>query len=512
MSSQIEALSSARALASGIGWNALGRGLPVVVALVTTPFLLHHLGIERWALFTLALSVAGSFGILDFGIGAALTRALAERIGTPAERESAPIIVVALTVLVLTGSVGAALAWVATPWAMQRFLHVPPALRPEAIDAFRVLCLSGPLIIVNSALWGVLSAFQKFRVVILSNIPVSILYYAGPTTALLVSHSFVLVIATLVAARLMQAAICGAIVLRLVPDLRRRPRLELRLLRPLLRIGAWVTVSNILWPLMLYVDRFVVGTMLPLAAVSYYATSLDLVVRLMMVPLAISAVLFPAVATSYRTMPERACRLLRHSLLPTVAVVFPACVLLTGFARELLSLWLGAGFANDSQTIVVIFAVGTFLSCIAQLPGTLTDAAGRPEIGAIILLVQAVLFPPIIVLMIWRFDITGAAVTWMLRAAINFAVRLLVCRQLGAMAAPIVPGLWVVGIIGVTALAACWLTGPVPLRVAVMASAAIGVPLLAGALLLDASEIAQVRQAMRRSMMRLLAARPAWLT
>ncbi len=490
--SEVRALSSSRTLASGIFWNGLGRALPVIVALVATPFLLHRLGIERWGLFTLALSLAGSFGILDFGIGAALTRALAERIGTPAEHEAAPIIVAALTLLTLISVAGAALGWVAMPWVMAHLFDVPPPLRREATGAFRLLCLGGPLIVVNGALWGVMSAFQKFRLAILSNLPVSVLYYAGPAAVLWMAGGLRPVIAALVAARLLQAVITGAIVLRLVPALSARRLPDLRLLRPLLRIGAWITVSNVLWPLMLYIDRFIVGALLPLAAVSYYATSLDVVVRLMMVPLAIGAVLFPAAAASYRTLPARTGTLLRLSMLPTVAIVFPACVVLAGGSHTLLSLWLGSRFAADSATILVIFTIGTFLSCIALLPGTLSDAVGRPEIGALILLAQAVLFLPMIVLMTRHGGITGAAVTWMLRALFNCTARIAACRLLGIAGASLVPRLLAVSGAGVGGLLACWLADPWPLRLGVMAAMAVAVPALAAALLLEPAERARI--------------------
>ena len=71
-----------RPILGGVVWNLLGRGLPLAVALLLTPVLVHALGLERWGLFTLALAMVGVFSIFDFGVGVALTRALAERMGT----------------------------------------------------------------------------------------------------------------------------------------------------------------------------------------------------------------------------------------------------------------------------------------------------------------------------------------------------------------------------------------------------------------------------------------------
>jgi O-antigen/teichoic acid export membrane protein len=494
LKSRIETLSSRRALLTGIVWNGAGRGIPIIVAVLATPILLHHLGIDRWALFTLALSIAGSFGILDFGVGAALTRALAERIGTPEESEAAPLIVTALTVLILAGCGGGILGYLCAPVLIDDLLNVPPALRLEAIRAFQMLVIAAPLVIANGALWGILVAYQKFRLTALVSMPVSVMYYLGPMAVLLAQDSLVWVIAAVVVARFLQTLTGGALVLRLVPELRRRPRFKPRLLRELLRIGVWVTISGTVGPLMLYLDRFIVGAMLSLAAVSYYATPLDLMMRLMMVPMAVAAALFPALATSHRTMPERAQGLLRTGSLVTILTVFPACLLMAGLAGELLSFWLGSAFAEHSRTVLIILGLGMFLNCVIIVPSTLIDAIGRPRINALIVLGQAILFVPVIVLLSARYGVTGAALAWTLRAAIGYGARLLVCRGLGNSVAPAVPALFFVALFGTAALIACPLIGPLPARLIVMAVAIVMMTLIAGLNLLRRDESAWLLQ------------------
>ena len=78
-------------MVAGVAWNAAGRGLPLLLALVLTPVLVGQLGTERWGLFTLALAMVGVFGVYDLGVGQALTRALAERIGTGRAEDLAPL-------------------------------------------------------------------------------------------------------------------------------------------------------------------------------------------------------------------------------------------------------------------------------------------------------------------------------------------------------------------------------------------------------------------------------------
>src|SRR3954468_7174491 len=200
--STAESRAGARAMVSGVFWNALGRGLPLLLALLLTPILVHQLGLERWGLFTLALALVGVFGVFDFGVGQALTRALSERIGEGRGEEAAGLVGAALTCLAGFSMAVAVALWLGVPLLVERVLNVPPALQPQAIAAMRVLAAAAPLVVLNAALWGVLAAYQRFRAANLVTIPVNVFYYLGPVLVLLVWDDLIAVMLTLVAVRL----------------------------------------------------------------------------------------------------------------------------------------------------------------------------------------------------------------------------------------------------------------------------------------------------------------------
>src|SRR3954468_17953363 len=143
--STAESRAGARAMVSGVFWNALGRGLPLLLALLLTPILVHQLGLERWGLFTLALAMVGVFGVFDFGVGQALTRTISERIGTGRGDEAAALVEAALGALLGISMVVALGLWLFVPVLVERMLQVPPGLRDQAIGAMRVLAAAAPL-------------------------------------------------------------------------------------------------------------------------------------------------------------------------------------------------------------------------------------------------------------------------------------------------------------------------------------------------------------------------------
>lgn len=423
-----------RRILGGAFWNLLGRGLPLLVALALTPPLVSALGIERWGLFTLALGLVGVFGVFDLGVGAALTRTIADRLGRGEREGEDALIASALLLLVGLSAVLAAALWVAVPWLMGRALTVPPALQAEAIAGFRVLVAAAPLVVVNAALWGVLAAHGRFRAANLATMPVAVLYYLGPLLVLLVWDSLAGVMLALVAARLLNTLSYAWLVRDLVP-LSALRRIRPGAVVPLLRLGGWLSLSGVLTQASLYLDRFLIGAFLSLAAVAFYATPLDLAMRLWILPVAVAQALMPALASTFRARPEETARLTRRGVLLIAALVLPGAIVLSGGAETLLRLWLGPAFAEGGAGVLRILAVGILFSCASFAPGSLLEAIGRPDVTARLQLAVAVLSIPLLLGLLRLGGIEGAALAWALRCAGEWAGRTLLAARLYPAAA-----------------------------------------------------------------------------
>ena len=59
----------------------------MLVAIIAIPFLIKGLGTARFGVLTLAWMVVGYFSLFDLGIGRALTKVVAEKIGAEKEDE-----------------------------------------------------------------------------------------------------------------------------------------------------------------------------------------------------------------------------------------------------------------------------------------------------------------------------------------------------------------------------------------------------------------------------------------
>lgn len=463
---------------SNAGWNILGRIAPVFVALLVTPQLIALMGLSRWGIFTIALSLAGTFGIFDLGLGRALARAVANRPSGDTDPDTADLILTGVVTLTGIGVIGGLVCAGFIDMWVRNGLKMPQTLHTEVLLSLWVFCATAPLIMINAALWGVLTGYHAFKITNLINLPISITYYIGPLIALHFWNSLIGVMFVVAACRLWMAVSYIRFVYRLVPELR-KAQMRLRLLAPLMRIGGWMTVSNVVFPILNYLDRFMIVSVISAAATSYYTTPADAVTRYNMLTQSVTASAFPAFASSWRQHVARTAELYKTSTLAVCATVFPLCLLTALFSHQILSVWISGSFAAHSSTVMKFLCLGVFLGGVDSISATFLDAIGRPDISAKISLVELVLYLPCLYFALLGFGVVGAAGVWALRMMLDYLTRSAICLRLY----PQLRQRLLQGLPAILAGAAALCIGLAPLSTPLAVIAAITLPVIYYALL-----------------------------
>lgn len=398
-------------------WNLAGEVAPLLAAVVSIPLLIHGLGTERFGILSLAWALVGYLGIFDIGLGRALTKLAADRLATRTDEEEVRgLFWMAFVLMLMLSLVGGAAMATAARWLVYRELAIPAPLRTEALNAFYVLAFSLPILITASAFRGLLSALNRFDLVNLVRIPLGISMFVCPILVLPFSHSLVPAVAALLAVRLLGWLAYLFVCIQTVPGLARFDKPHFEFIRPLLGFGGWITVSSVVGPVMLYGDRFVIGAMLSTAAVAYYATPCDIVLRLSVLPTAVAGVLFPVFANSFaQPAPERAASLISRASNLILIAIFPAVLLIVTLAPEGLSLWLGRNFSAHSAVLVPWLAAGILTNSMAHLPYAMIQGAHRPEVTAKLHLIELPLYFLLLYWLTRRMGLEGAAIAWSLR-------------------------------------------------------------------------------------------------
>ncbi|MBA3670888.1 MAG: flippase [Gemmatimonadaceae bacterium] len=423
-------MTGSRLIARNTMLNVVGQVVPMLAAVVAIPLLIRALGPARFGVLTLAQAAIGYFSLFDLGLGRALTQLVAERLG--ADRPVDEISEVAWTAMALMlalGVIGAVVLGALTPVIVRRGLNIPPELMHETRIAFYLLAVSLPCVVATAGLRGLLEAHQHFGTANALRVPLAVLTFVGPLAVLPYSTSLIAVTSTLVVARYATFVAHAVVCARRYPELTRESRPRARSVRPLIRTGGWMTVSNVVSPLMSYLDRFLIGGVFPLAVVAYYVTPYELVSRLLILPQAMLAAFFPAFAATFAQNRGRTALLFDSSMRATMLIMFPVLFVLALFAREGLTIWVGPEFAAHGAPVLQWLCVGVFLNALAQAPFAVLQGTGRSDLTAALHVLEL----PIYIAGLWwlahRFGLVGVAMAWTIRVAIDTTVLTVLARR-----------------------------------------------------------------------------------
>ncbi|HEV2495133.1 MAG TPA: flippase [Terriglobia bacterium] len=425
-----EGATRGRLLARNTILNLIGFAAPLPVGLLCIPFIIRGLGVDRFGVLTLIWTVVGYMSLFDLGLGRALTQFVADRLGSGRTEGMSSPVWTSLLLLFGLGVVAGALLVAISPWLVRIVLRIPPALEVETLRASYLLAISLPFVLSMSGLRGVLEALQRFGLVNAIRVPTGVFSFVGPLLALVFSRSLVAVVAVLVAGRLFFWLIHLVFCFRVMPELRRNIAVESSQVGPLFRFGSWVMVSNIISPLMVYADRFMIASLVSMAAVAYYATPLDVVTKLLIIPAAVAGVLFPAFATTFVQEPRRTALLAARGVKYVFLALFPIVLVVVVFARDGLSLWLGLDFARRGARVLQFLAVGTLINGLAQIPFALVQGCGRPDIAAKFHLCELPVYLVTAWWLIRSHGVEGAAIAWVARVTVDALLLFIAARRL----------------------------------------------------------------------------------
>jgi O-antigen/teichoic acid export membrane protein len=433
-------MAAAPSLVKNLVYNISGPLLPFVVGAFCIPLIISRVGTDRFGLLTIAWTVIGYLTIFDFGLGRSLTLHVSRSLGSDRPYEVRPIVNRALAVMFLISLLGPVLTLFFND-SLIAWLKIKPVYLSETRTSFLMLGFAIPLVVVTSGIRGVLEAFQRFDVTNGVRVVQGIWNFVGPACVLPFSVRLDVMVAVLLIGRVVSTVAYAVAMYRELPaplPVSQRTAVNMK---GLLSYGGWTALSNMLSPVMEYMDRFFISSVLGAAVVAFYTTPYELVFRLNFISEGILGVLFPLMSKrlvhSTDAMGGEEMMSLGTKLM--TAFVFPFVLGIVIVAHPLLRLWLGPVFEQKSALVLQFLALGLLINSLAKVPSNLIQANGRSDLTAKLHIVE---LPAYILCLQWvlaRFGIEGAAVIWSMRMLLDLVLLL-----------------WVSGVVVRVAAAAIW--------------------------------------------------------
>lgn len=408
-------------------YNLLGLGLPLVVAVVAIPALIHGLGVGQFGILTIIWAVVSYFGLFDLGLGRVVTQQVAVAVTANDEERLSKVVGTSGALMCALGIAGGLIMLVGAPLLAREFAHND---NPTAVThAFYWMALAMPAIVLTSGYRGILEAMGRFGLVNAIRLPMGVFTYAGPLGVVWAGQGGLEAIsAVLCIGRIVACALHAFYAMRAVPRNIGFGIVDRAMVRPLLSMGGWMSVSNIVGPLMSYIDRFILGFAVSAQAVAYYATPQELVLRLGIIPTAVVAVLFPMFTTqAVDSKTKDLGKYVKRYSLAILVLLLPFTVLLVVFAHPLLARWISPEFSEQAAFSLQIMAVAALCSGLAQVPFTMLQGRSRADLTAKIHLFELPIYVALLYLMVRAYGPVGAAWAWLFRILIDMILMYYVC-------------------------------------------------------------------------------------
>jgi O-antigen/teichoic acid export membrane protein len=156
------------------------------------------------------------------------------------------------------------------------------------------------------------------------------------------------------------------------------------------------------------------------SAVAYYSAPQEMITRLSIITMSLVTTLFPAFSHLHaKGDHERILLLVSNALKYIFLILGPILIIVVLFSKEILLLWVGENFAQNSERVLQLLAVGIFVNSIAYVPFYLLRAAGRPDLPAKIHLLELPVYMVLLPLLIKHYGIQGASIAWTARCAMD---------------------------------------------------------------------------------------------
>ncbi len=184
----------------------------------------------------------------------------------------------------------------------------------------------------------------------------------------------------------------------------------------LLHFGGWITVTNLIGPLMTSLDQFIVGGILGVKSVAYYSVPMNAATRLQLFSTTLSRTLFPTFSRIQRDEAQKVAEGALATLSFLSAMIYaPTICALT----PILTLWLGKGVAVPVMQVAPILFLGAWLNGLAIIPYSLIQGQGRPDLVAKIHVCEVLPYFGSLWIFVHWLGISGVALAWTLRVAVD---------------------------------------------------------------------------------------------
>jgi len=392
-------------------YNAIARVLGMLISFFLTPYILSHLGVEYFGIWSIVWVLTGYLGLLDLGLGTSFVRytslyyARGEKENLRKMMNSGLFFYMVVNTFLL-----AAVLIFSKP--IIHFFNLPAEFKEKAALAMLLgvvsLGLSNLFNVFNSILYGLQRLDLSFKIGVLVSIPLVI----GTIFVLESGYGLIGLMYNYIFASLFLLLAGGIATYWILGEIWKIGLIYIRvsMLKKLFRFGLTLQLSQLSQMVSFHYDKMLISHFLGVAQVTYYEIGSKLTLMMRSLPAFMTSAITPAASEmEIKRGLDKVWELYSRGTKYLLIAGIPLFLFITLEAREVIFIWIGKDY-QLSTNVVRILSLGFFLNFICSMASSVTWGIGKVDLelkrGFLTIALNLILS----LVLIMKFGFIGAAI------------------------------------------------------------------------------------------------------
>jgi O-antigen/teichoic acid export membrane protein len=399
-------------------FSFLGFVYPTILTIVVTPVIVRGLGAESYGILALSSVLVGFVALLDLGAAPSLLKFVSEYRARDDFEGVNEVLGASIVFYLVVGLIGGLATFVVGWFFLPEVFNLSPEAVPLAQFAFSAAAITFVISMPANPLGAFAASLQRWD--ISAAVGIGWTTVAAITGVVVVSLGYGLRVFVVANALVVPIAIASMIAInrRLLPEFRPIFRVNRTLLKKIFSFSGFIFVGNVSGFVLFELDKVLIGSLASVALVTYYVIPGALARRLHSASASLATVLLPVASDLLaRGEHRRVEAMYRRAVTLVTLFVVTFGIPATIYSQKIMLYWLGSDFAAKSSDVLRLLIATYAVLSLSAVPYYVAVGAGRPVVTAMSSLGAALLNVGLILFLIPRFGLIGAAVAYLLSTA-----------------------------------------------------------------------------------------------
>ena len=370
--------------------NMAGAAIPAIVNIFTIPYIVRSLGNEGYGAFALIASIVGYFSLLDINVTSGSVKFVAEHNAKGERQELCAVVTLSCLIYFFIGIIGLFGIFFSADFITGHLFTISVQQRALVSSTLQLAAIGFFIAQIQVYLNSIPQSLNRYDISALFEVIFGIGVPLGTVFLLWLGFGLHGVVAFRVAASAVNVLFLVLVIKRLIPDFRWITPSN-AVVRKVSSFSGYAYLSSIAAVTYAHADKLIIGSLVGVAEVTYYAVPATLVNRLLGLTYRLGSVLFPVASElDARGEHERLGRLYLSATRYLTYINTFVVLIISLFSFQILRAWLGEQAAVHGQWIMVTIALSMLMDSLTNLPSFLNDGLGFPKITGSLAAARAV--------------------------------------------------------------------------------------------------------------------------